>query len=122
MGISFSNLVENERTVAIEINGEDLHVTYKPKTLSPAFMNKMAEDVQDDDPEGFAKMFCSVVTAWDLEGPLGEGKDEVKAGQLVPLEPRVVSYIPTSIMRYILEQIAEDSAPKSKKRSGSSRR
>lgn len=122
MPVSFANLVENERTVTIDINGQDLHVTYKPKTLSPAFMNDMAEQVEDDDPNAFATMFCSVVTAWDLEGPLGEGKKAVKAGDPVPLEPEIVSYIPTAIMRYILEQIAEDSAPKSRKSNRSSRR
>jgi hypothetical protein len=122
MGISFTNLVENERTVTIDVNGNDLHVTYKPKTLSPAFMNKLADEVEDDDPEGFSKMFCSVVTGWDLEGPLGEGENAIKAGEAVPLDLEVVSWIPTALMRYILEQIAEDSAPKGRKRSNSSRR
>lgn len=116
MGISFSNLVENERTVAIDINGNDLHVTYRPSKLSPAFMTKIGEDIEDDDELAFARLFCSIVADWDLEGPIGEDEFVVEHGQKVPLEAEYVSWVPAAILRYIIEQIGEDSAPKSKKK------
>lgn len=121
--VSFGSLVKDNATVAVEFDtGDVLHVTYKPSTLSPAFMEQMAEEVDDDDPQGFAKLFCEVVTDWDLEGPFGQGKHAVKAGEKVPLKPEVVSWVPTGIMRFILQEIGEDSAPKGKKKNRSSRR
>lgn len=117
MGISFANLVENERTVAIDINGHELHVTYKPSKLSPAFMNRIGEQIEDDDPLGFAKLFCEVVSDWNLEGPMGEGEQAVEMGEKVPVEPEYVAWVPGAILRYIIEQIGEDSAPKSRKKS-----
>lgn len=121
MGLSLSKLVDETRTFNVKFESGDLSVTYKPSTLSAGAMKKLAETVDDDDPNGFAIMFCSTVTAWDLEGPLGEGKNAVKAGQPVPLDPELVAFVPTATLRYIMEEIAEDASPKRSKR-GSSRR
>lgn len=110
--VSFSNLVADQATVNIDIKGETLRVTYKPSNLSPAFFQKLGEELEDDDPQAFSKLFCEVVSSWDLEGPLGD----VPAGQPVPLDPAHVSWVPGAILRFIIEQIGEDSTPKSRKK------
>ncbi len=119
MGISFSNLVSDERTVKIDINGNELHVTYEPSRLSPAMFQKMQEKFEDEEDHlTYPRIFCEIVKDWNLEGPIGEGEHAVEAGEKVPVEPEYVAWVPASILQYIIEQIGEDAAPKSKKRRG----
>lgn len=118
MGISFSNIVEDSRTVAIDINGHDLHVSYNPSRLSPAYMSKIGDTFEDEeDALAFARLFCEIVVDWDLEGPIGEGEHAVGHGEKVPMVAETVAWVPAAILRYIIEQIGEDSAPKSRKKS-----
>ncbi|MGC4107814.1 MAG: hypothetical protein QM753_15945 [Thermomicrobiales bacterium] len=123
MGISFSNIVENTRTAAVEFeNGEVLNVTYKPKAMSPAFFDKLNKELNkgdETDPYAVAHMVCAIVTDWDLLGPLGEdedGNDLVGKGEPVPVEAQYVAWVPTGILGYIITSVAEDSSPKAKTR------
>ena len=128
MGISFSNIVENSRTVSIPFGDDALSITYKPAALSPAHMSKMQNELDkgdDTDPFAVAHMFCSLVTGWDLLGPIGEdanGKPLVAAGKPVPCEVDYAAWLPSAVTQFIITEIAEDSAPKSKKAKSSSRR
>jgi hypothetical protein len=122
MGISFSNLVENSRTVAVDFGGGNLlTVTYKPTAMSPAHLQKIQGELDkgdDTDPYAVAHMFCSIVTNWNLEGPLGEDKDGapiIAEGAVVPMDVDHVAWLPSSVIQFIVEQVAEDSAPKGKK-------
>jgi hypothetical protein len=122
MGISFSNIVENTRSTEVDFNGETLNVTYKPKTLSPAFFDKFNKELnkgEDTDPYAVAHMFCAIVTEWDLLGPLGEdeeGNDLVAKGDAVPLEVDYVAWVPTAILGHVITTVAEDASPKAKTR------
>ena len=119
MGINLSNIVENERTINIDFSGENLEVTYAPSALSQGRMNKLQKELdkgEDTDPLAFAQLFCSIVTGWNLEGPLGEGDDEIAAGKPVPMEARYVAWVPTPVLTYITEKVGEDANPKSRKK------
>ena len=121
MGISFNNIVENSRTVSIGFGDGALSVTYKPTSLSPAHLQKINKELnkgEETDPYAVAIMFCSVVTAWNLEGPVGEDEDGqpvIEAGKPVPVEAEYVAWLPTQVIQYIIQEVAEDSAPKGKK-------
>lgn len=114
MGISLANLVENRREVVITFEGGDLHVSYNPSKLNAGFVSRLQEQLDDDDPLAFARLFCSVVTAWDLVGPLGEGETAVADGEAVPLSPEHVAWVPGFILKHVIERISEDAAPKQK--------
>lgn len=129
MGITFADLVEKSRTFDIELDkGNALQVTYDPSALSPAKISRLnkqlravADDDEDNDENLFAvaKMFCSVVKDWSLEGPFGEDEDGeplVAKGEPVPVEPDYVAWLPSPVIAHIIEKVGEDAAPKSKKR------
>lgn len=126
MGISFADIVEKSRTVKIDVRGGHLSLTYDPSALSPAKISQMnkklkASSDQEDDEALMAvsNMFCGIVKGWDLTGPLGEdaeGNPLVAEGEAVPVEPEYVAWLPSPILSHLIEQVGEDSAPKTKKR------
>lgn len=118
MGVSLSKLVEETRTFKAKFNSSHILVTYKPKNLSSKYMSKLQDDVEDDDPEAMAVGFCAIVTEWDLEGPVTDDEDNelVAEGEVIPLEPEIVSWLPTSILGAVLKSIGEDASPKGSKR------
>lgn len=121
MGINFGNLVEDSRSVAIEVGNSDVvNITYSPRALSPASMQRLQERLnkgEDTDPYAVAEMFCSIVTDWDVYGPVSDedGNVLVHEGQRVPLEPHYVAELPASVISFLMEKVGEDSAPKSRK-------
>ena len=126
MGVSFSSLVENERTVKIDVNGERLTVTYSPRNMTGPRLEKLAEAIQaaheDDAPDAtvnlLAELFCGVVSAWNLEGPIEgpDGNEVVPLGAPVPLMPEFVAHLPGPIVEYLIEKLREDCRPNPQKR------
>lgn len=129
MGITFADLVEKTRTFDINLDKGTLQITYDPSALSPAKISKLnkqlravsEEDDEENDENLFAvaKMFCSVVKGWSLEGPFGEdeeGEPLIAAGKPVPVEADYVAWLPSPVISHIIEKVGEDAAPKSKKR------
>lgn len=117
MAISISKLgVTKNRTATIPVFDGEVTVTFDATKLSSASINQITQSIEEDDFTGAARLFVSIVSEWDLAGPIGEGKLAVKDGEVIPLTPEHVAFIPVSILNYILEAIIEQTNPKSAKK------
>ena len=126
MGVSFSSLVENERTAKIDVNGERLHVIYSPRDLTGPKLEKFARAIADaheeDDEDAVvylaAERFCSIVRGWNLEGPLcdADGNEVVGLGDPVPCTVEYVRHVPGPVLDYLTERLIEDCRPNPQKR------
>ena len=119
MALTLNNLVANQKTLTVEFEGGNLDVTYTPRKLSAAYLAKINDSLEEGDTLAMARLFCDIVTGWDIEGPLNEEGDAefVAAGELIPLEPEFVAWIPGPILQHIISEVAADAVPKSAKRS-----
>jgi len=117
MGISLAKLgVTKDRKAVVEFDGGNINVTYDATKMNAAAMNAINASVDEEDYTAAAQVFVSVITSWDLTGPLGEGEHEVAEDEVIPLTPEHVSYVPYPILGAIIESVAEDANPNSKKK------
>lgn len=77
--------------------------------------DEVAEDLTDDqlDSARIASNICNLVKSWDVEGPLHDyrGNVVVAEGEIVPLDPMQVMYIPSSVNGEIIRAITSDMFP-----------
>jgi hypothetical protein len=118
MAITLNHIVSNSKSFNVEFEGGNLNVTYNPRKLSAAYLAKVNEYLEEGDTLAMGRLFCEIISDWDLVGPFNEeGDDEfVAAGVAVPLEPEYVAWIPGPTLQHVLSEAAADSVPKSTKR------
>lgn len=147
MPAQVADFIQDSRTITVTHNNRKLQVTYKPSRYNPEYVNKLNAMRDDDDAAYKIGVFsiCTLVTGWDMEGPLKvevpvlddsgepitdtfgiekfESKLIVRDGEPVPVSSDVVRYFSQDFMSALLSKINEDMDPKAKpfKKSSSSR-
>lgn len=117
MAISISKLgVTKDRKAVVDFGDDVVNVSFDATKLSSAAINDITSKIEEDDFTGAARLFVSIVREWDLAGPIGEGKLAVKEGEVIPLTPEHVAFVPVAILNYILESLIEQTNPKSAKK------
>jgi hypothetical protein len=133
------SFLADERTVAIPTeDGEPIEVTYRPSRRTPEFARRFAE-IQGDTHKLWVFTICTLVTSWNLYGPLeielpkvnSKGKPVVddygvsefttkvivKDGELIPLTSDVLRHFKTEQLAAIVAAIFEDGTPDPKSES-----
>ena len=89
-----SDLVRNERALALEFAGDTLNFSYRPGLVTPAFSDALGTEKR---PLIWA--LSRVVVSWDLVDD---------AGQPLPLTEQSLTEIPTPFLRSVLHAILDD--------------
>lgn len=114
---------EETRTRTFKLLGHPSEVTFYPNriTLEPTGETRVIHDDEADDEDiseenQAARDLCSLVAAWDWEGPVRRrgGEIVVPHDAPVPIEPKIVQCIPTRLIRALNDAIAEDVFPKTR--------
>jgi hypothetical protein len=101
----------------------ELPVTYYRNRISlapiePQIDKDEAEKLSDEEYNAVqaASTLCHYLKSWDLEGPLEDssGREIVRAGELIPLDPRIVQHVPTLVVGEVMRQLTEEVFPNSK--------
>lgn len=132
MPVSIADLGATRRTFTMETEAGAIQVTYRPYEMTPAreaaisrLASAQTEELSEDEGEdvgntegGLTKIieqFCTVVEAWTLVGPLTNretGKEIVKAGEPIPVNPSTMRYVSSYFMVRVLNAVADDIRPK----------
>lgn len=98
-------------------------------TLAPMearISEEQKEALNDDQLEAarIASTLCYYLKSWDLEGPLFNYSDEevVGEGEVIPLDPLVTMFLPTTITAEVMNQLTEEVFPKAKESRNARRR
>lgn len=85
-----------------------------------------AKDMSEAEYEAVraASTLCHYLKSWDLEGPLEDnaGRQIVGAGEMIPLDPRIVQYVPTLVVGEVMRQLTNEVFPDSGKSRNERRR
>ena len=113
--------------VEAEIDGQkqkiEVPVQYYRNRISLAPLDALidedeAKDMSDAEYEAVraASTLCHYLKSWDLEGPLEDntGREIVGAGEMIPLDPRIVQYVPTLVVGEVMHQLTSEVFPDSK--------
>lgn len=116
---SLKSLMPETRTATIGLgrlfDHETDKVTYRPSLVSVA--NDVAADEDDDAerdwdaPSPVAKLLCELVVEWGLTGPVVNrrtGEELSPADAVVPLDPRLVQFLPYSILSAYLSGVTQN--------------
>lgn len=109
MPIELSDLLNDERWVEVEIEGEILNVAYRPGATGISRQAEIAKQMrqfgkqEDADEEEIVKhsnkVFCEIVCDWDF----------TENGSTLPVTPEIVGRLPTRYINLITAAIAADS-------------
>jgi hypothetical protein len=141
---SVSDFVKDEATVTVEGGSEPTKLTYRPAKITAAGTAQLQRYIEERDALAFARHFCEIVSAWNLEGPLygdvptkgedgqielnedgteiSERKLLVDSGEIIPLNPTVIQYIPQVVLTHMWTAVNEDMVPDPQTGRGSRRR
>lgn len=117
MPLVLSDLKNREALVTVETSAGPLEVRYRPNAMTPALeadINLAARSATDDETasasNALIRMFCAVVAAMDVVGPLSDlsGREILAAGEPMPMEPRYVSLLPTRLLIDVFTAIQEE--------------
>lgn len=113
--------------IEAEVDGQkqkvEVPVRYYRNRISLAPLDALipedeAKDMSDAEYEAVraASTLCHYLDSWDVEGPLYDntGKEIVAAGQTIPLDPRIVQYVPTLVVGEVMRQLTEEVFPNSR--------
>lgn len=108
MPIELSDLLNNERWVEVEIEGDILKVAYRPGATGISRQAEIAKQMrqfgkqEDADEEEIVKhsnkVFCEIVCDWDF----------TEDGETLPVTPEIVGRLPTRYINLITDAIAQD--------------
>jgi hypothetical protein len=77
-----------------------------------------AKDMSDAEYDAVraASTLCHYLKSWDVQGPLydSQGEEVVAAGEDIPLDPRIVQYVPTLVVGEVMRQLTEEVFPNSR--------
>ena len=110
-----------------EVEGQsvkvDLALQYYRNRISLAPIDALiseedADDLSEQELDAIksASTLCHYLRSWDLEGPLwtNAGEQIVAAGEVIPLDPRIVQHIATPVIGEIMRQLTEEVFPTAK--------
>ena len=139
-----SDFVQDEATVIIEGGDEPTRVTYQPTKVTAAATAQLQRYIEDNDALAFARHVCKVFTSWTLKGPLyadvpvrdefekivvdkdgtevTERKLLVEEGNVIPLTPDVLQYVPQKVLSFFWREIQDDMTPDPQTARGSRKR
>lgn len=103
MGIRISQLVSDQRTVSVPVDGEQVSVTYRPGGFTPETEDRLHQ--HEEDQRGGAalvELLEGCLTSWDLEG------DD---GQALPVDAAQLRTLPIRFLGQVVKAIAEDMSP-----------
>ena len=73
MPLKLSQLLENQKKLKVEINGEVLEVSYRPSALTPAMETKIQDLFKENYPlNGMAHALAGILIDWDVTNEEGE--------------------------------------------------
>lgn len=131
MPISLADLQNHRATVQVDTPLGPVAVTYRPNALTPAKEAEMSAlaRIGDEDEDAdirdhsMIRMFCELVESIDLAGPVidEEGTQIVGPGELIPVEPEYVVYIPSPILMATFVAIRSQTEEEAERQSKSSR-
>jgi hypothetical protein len=77
-----------------------------------------AKDLTDAEYDSIraASTLCHYLKSWEVEGPLfdNSGNEIVAPGDTIPLDPRIVQYVPTLVVGEVMRQLTEEVFPNSR--------
>ncbi len=113
--------------VEAEIDGQsqkiEVPVQYYRNRISLAPLDALiseddARDLSDAEYDSVraASTLCHYLKSWEVDGPLFDnaGKELVAAGDTIPLDPRIVQYVPTLVVGEVMRQLTEEVFPNAK--------
>lgn len=103
MPIRVSNLSANTKSVAIDIDGETLNITYRPSGMTPETEDRLhAMAAEKRGGASLIALLVDVLASWDLLGD-----DD----QPYPISVESLSRLPTLFLSRVAEGIMRDIAP-----------
>ncbi len=101
----------------------DVPVEYYRNRISLAPLDALiseddAKDLSDQEYEAIraASTLCHYLKSWDVQGPLedNQGNQLVSENEDIPLDPRIVQYVPTLVVGEVMRQLTEEVFPNSR--------
>jgi len=139
-----SDFVRDEAMCTISIGDEKAYITYRPSQMTAAATEKLQRYIDERDSLAFARHFAEIVLQWDIEGPVygdvpvrdeygdvmydddgnevTERKTIVEVGEIVPLKPNVLQYVPQALLSHVYQELNNDLGPNQTTGRGSRRR
>lgn len=116
---SFAKLMPNEKTSDINCGwGVEARMTYNPRQITAVIDEAEVQDDSDERRNQLAEQIAQIVTEWEMTGPVPiEDIPGHKVGSVVPedepvpIEKRVLSYLPAPLLTGILLGLQLDSSP-----------
>jgi len=127
---------DQSRQFSVKFKDEDsghveyVNVNYYKNRISLAPMearitDEVRETLTDDQLEAarIASTLCYYLKSWDLSGPLYNYSDEEVVGdEIIPLDPMITMYLPTTITAEVMNQLTKEVFPDSGKSRNERRR
>lgn len=96
-------LVKDARTVAVDVEGEPLNVTYRPSEITPATEAAMMDQVDGSRAGGgLCKLLAKVLVGWELVG-----EDE----KPYPTTEAALRKLPIAFLGLVVKGITDDMRP-----------
>lgn len=108
-----SAVIANEATVSVELGGDAVTVSYRPRLMTPEFQERIA---RAEGVEGIRTALygptAELMIAWDLT--------EDDGTPIPPNDTEALRRVPSPILLAVLKGILEDARPNASRPSGSS--
>ncbi|OFX13599.1 MAG: hypothetical protein A2W00_04495 [Candidatus Eisenbacteria bacterium RBG_16_71_46] len=103
------------KALAVEYEGETLHLHYRPGAFTPELEDSIASAGESEiKTMPFRVMLVTLIDSWDLyDKPASEG------GKVLPIDVDTLSLVPSSLLIALSRAIAEDSQPDPPSETGS---
>ena len=109
---------EEGRHVKVEVPVEYYRNRISLAPLEALIDEDEAKDLTDAEFDAIraASTLCHYLKSWDVEGPLynNSGEEIVSSGETIPLDPRIVQYVPTLVVGEVMRQLTEEVFPNSR--------
>jgi len=97
MPISVPELVRNERTISVEIDGQEGEVTYRPGAMTPELEGVLTR--ASDPAQAVVDVMAELLIGWDV---LDEN------GEVLPTDAETLAALPSSLISEIYRAITAD--------------
>lgn len=119
MGVRFSDLTNERKTVAVPTRAGTIEVTYRPNELTPAREEQLADLLTNAKVQslGVLSVFTDIVVSWDLTGELYSKTDVDEDGHpvllverdvIIPILPENLYHVSTNILVKMFTAIQDD--------------
>lgn len=109
--MKLSQLLRDERSVTLDVDGESLPITYRPSGITPETEEAFLGGTERNRSGGaMASLLSDVLVSWGLEGEDGEP---------YPIDEDSLRRLPIPFLGDVLGAIFEDMRPNARKRAPS---